>query len=148
MFKPNQRIARLFTSTALAKAALILKDQNRLNGLIQTASDKNSSGKSAIQSVKNDVWTLLSMLKAWISRDYTDVSWKTLILCTGAIVYFVNPADAVPDILPVAGFLDDATVMGFVLASVKKDIDKFRDWAYLSEDNTGNTPTTVISVLN
>jgi len=145
MFKPNQRITRLFTSTVLAKAALILKDKDKLNSLIQNASDKTSSGGNAIKSVKSDVWTLLRMLKAWIGRDYTDVSWKTLILCTGAIVYFVNPADAIPDVLPLAGFLDDATVMGFVLASIKEDIDKFREWA---EDNTDITPPTLISELN
>lgn len=51
---------------------------------------------------------------------------NTLLIGTGAVVYFVNPFDAIPDILPAAGLLDDASVIGFVLASAKNDIEKFR----------------------
>ncbi|MEM7362327.1 MAG: YkvA family protein, partial [Bacteroidota bacterium] len=44
----------------------------------------------------------------------------------GALIYFVNPFDAVPDLIPAAGLLDDATVIGFVIASVKQDIDNYK----------------------
>ena len=53
--------------------------------------------------------------------------WSTVLLGTGAVIYFVNPFDAIPDILPAAGLLDDASVIGFVLASAKNDIEKFRN---------------------
>jgi len=42
---------------------------------------------------------------------------KALIL--GALGYFILPVDMAPDIIPVVGWLDDATVVATVLAIVK-----------------------------
>ena len=38
------------------------------------------------------------------------------------------PVDAIPDFVPVAGFVDDAAVLAWVLVSAKNEIDKFRKW--------------------
>ncbi len=40
----------------------------------------------------------------------------------GAIAYFVLPADAVPDVLPVLGFTDDAAVLATTLKLVASSI--------------------------
>ena len=50
------------------------------------------------------------------------------MLSIAAILYFVNPLDVIPDLLPAFGFLDDAGVLAFVLQSIRKDIDRFLDW--------------------
>ncbi len=67
----------------------------------------------------------------------------TLVLCTGALVYLVNPLDAVPDIVPAVGLLDDATVIGFVLASIKQDIQNFklRNSTLTEQENQQNQQT-------
>lgn len=39
-------------------------------------------------------------------------------LIIGALGYFVWPLDAVPDAIPVLGYMDDAAVMGLVLSQV------------------------------
>ena len=49
-------------------------------------------------------------------------------LAIAAILYFVNPFDVIPDFIPGFGYLDDATVIGFVIASIGSDIRKFRRW--------------------
>ncbi len=38
-----------------------------------------------------------------------------VVLVIGALLYLISPIDAVPDFIPVAGFLDDATIAGLVL---------------------------------
>jgi uncharacterized membrane protein YkvA (DUF1232 family) len=53
----------------------------------------------------------------------------------GAIVYFVNPFDAIPDFIPVIGYLDDAAVIGWVMKTLKDEIERFRAWEV--EKNTG-----------
>lgn len=111
---------------ALTKAGALLNDRRALAGLLASASSKIETGGNGIASVKNDIGTLIELLKAWIRGEYKEVPWNTLLLGTGAVVYFVNPFDAIPDILPAAGLLDDASVIGFVLASAKNDIEKFR----------------------
>ena len=109
-------------------ARSILKDKNKLNTLVDTASVSIDSGVSQINSVKDYFKTLLGMLKASVKGDYSGVSKTTLLLSAGAVVYFINPLDAIPDILPATGLLDDATVIGIVITSVKKDIEEFRLW--------------------
>lgn len=116
-----------YIAEAVTKAGTLLNDRRALIGLIGSASAKIESGGGRIASIKNDAATLVEILKAWISGEYREVPWSTLLLGTGAVIYFVNPFDAIPDILPAAGLLDDASVIGFVLASAKNDIAKFRN---------------------
>lgn len=117
-------------------AGSIVKDRNKLNNLVDTASSSIDSGVSQLNSVKSDLKILLSMLKATASGQYSGVSKTTLLLSAGAVVYFINPMDAIPDILPATGLLDDATVIGIVITSVKKDIEKFKEWQTGSSDTT------------
>ena len=49
-------------------------------------------------------------------------------MITAALIYLVNPNDAVPDYLPGVGYLDDAAVMNFVFVSVKEDVEKYKEW--------------------
>ena len=41
----------------------------------------------------------------------------------GALAYFVLPADAVPDITPLAGYSDDLTVLAVAVATISRFID-------------------------
>ncbi len=111
---------------AAARAGALLGNRKALMDLIGSASAKMDSGGDRIASIKNDLGTVVELLRAWVKGQYREVPWSTLILGTGAVIYFVNPFDAIPDILPAAGLLDDASVIGFVLASAKNDLDKFR----------------------
>ena len=79
------------------------------------------------------------MLKAWVSGDYREVPLTTMALTAGAVIYFVNPFDAVPDIIPAAGLIDDATVIGFVIASIKQDLAKFKSHSIDCSNNFVNS---------
>jgi uncharacterized membrane protein YkvA (DUF1232 family) len=46
----------------------------------------------------------------------------------GAIIYFVNPFDLLPDIAPVIGLTDDFSILVWVYTSVQSEIDKFLAW--------------------
>lgn len=127
-------MARPLLFGALGVAAAALRDENRLKTLVGSAGDKLNSAHAGIKSVGNDARTLRDLVRAWMRREYREVPWPTLLLTAGALVYFVNPLDAIPDILPATGLVDDAGVIGFVLASVKNDIEKFRKW---QSDRTG-----------
>lgn len=126
MFTSTKTILKIFSQTALIRATGILQDSRNVDELVDTASKKINTGKKKIVSIKGDINALLSMLKAWTKGEYKEVPWMTLVLTTGALIYFVNPLDAVPDVIPAFGLLDDATVIGFVLTSAKEDIEKFR----------------------
>jgi uncharacterized membrane protein YkvA (DUF1232 family) len=47
---------------------------------------------------------------------------RTRMILLGAIAYFVLPADAMPDFLPLLGFTDDAAVIAAAIAQVAGSI--------------------------
>jgi len=50
----------------------------------------------------------------------TPASTKAILVA--ALAYFVIPADLIPDVLIGTGFLDDATVLGYALATARKHV--------------------------
>lgn len=62
---------------------------------------------------------LIEMIKAATSGEYPLPAWAIATII-GAIIYVVSPIDAVPDIIPVAGWLED----GAVVAAAVKDLEE------------------------
>ena len=62
---------------------------------------------------------LLAAYYCAFDRD-TPTPVKATLL--GALAYFVLPTDAIPDVLPVFGFTDDAALLGTALALVADHI--------------------------
>ncbi|MCQ2379991.1 MAG: DUF1232 domain-containing protein [Victivallaceae bacterium] len=75
-----------------------------------------------------DVRTLLQLLKDYCNGEYKEVPWKFIVSVAGAFAYLLLPLDAIPDVIPIAGFIDDAAVFGFVLSSFKEELEKYRMW--------------------
>lgn len=52
--------------------------------------------------------------------------WRKL-LALFAVVYLVSPVDAVPDVLPILGWLDDVGVLSAVGFFLVKDVRRFEE---------------------
>ncbi len=81
-----------------------------------------------VQGFFADLGTLFRMIRSRIRGDYPDMPWRALVAAIAAVVYFVNPFDVVPDVIPVIGYLDDAAVIAFVLRMLSGDLLRFREW--------------------
>lgn len=115
-FESAKRMAREFA-----------KDRDKTGHLLDEAMSKAERHQKMLNSIWFDLQALIRMLRAWRRGDYP-MPWQTVVFAIAAIVYFVNPFDFIPDFIPISGFLDDATVIGFVLRSIKRDIDEFLQW--------------------
>jgi uncharacterized membrane protein YkvA (DUF1232 family) len=94
-----------------------------------------------------DVWNYLQalfrLLSAYTRQQYTEIPWQSILLVAGAILYFVMPADLIPDFIPAAGLVDDAAVIAFVVARIRTDLDAFMAWETAqtaSNDAAGTKP--------
>jgi uncharacterized membrane protein YkvA (DUF1232 family) len=67
-------------------------------------------------------------VKAYAQGEYKTIPWKSLLLVVAAILYFINPIDLIPDLLPVLGLTDDFAILYMVYKSVGADIDNFLEW--------------------
>ena len=98
------------------------------------ASHKQAEGYSADRdrSRLGEIWetleALIRLLKAWVRGRYSVVPWRTIVFATAGVLYFVDPLDLIPDPIPVIGYLDDATVLAFVLRFIRKDVERFLAW--------------------
>ena len=71
---------------------------------------------------------LIALVQDWRSGRYRQALYGTVAAAVFALVYVFNPFDIVPDVLPVIGALDDATVIAACLMLVERDLDKYRSW--------------------
>ena len=115
-------------ATARKKAEEFLKDKETAGHLLDEAVEKARRHKSTLENIWEDLQTLIRLGKAWKNGEYKDVPWQTIVFAIAGIIYFVNPFDIVPDFIPGAGFLDDATVIGFVIKSLQHELEKFLAW--------------------
>ena len=112
---------------ATKRAEDILSDGRKANAFANKALGKLES-TPGIGEVVNDLHTLIRMMRAYAKGDYREVPWTTVVGATAAVVYFVSPVDVIPDFVPVAGYIDDVTVVAFVVATIQKDLNAFRGW--------------------
>lgn len=68
------------------------------------------------------------LIKAYALGQYREIPWKTILLIVAAVIYFVNPLDLVPDLIPLTGLTDDFAVLLWVYNAVSNEIDKFLRW--------------------
>ena len=83
--------------------------------------------ESATEEVESKLWVKLEQVGAKISfaqdllalyRYLIDgrVSWHRKAIVAGALIYFIVPIDAIPDLAPLFGYMDD---LGVITATLK-----------------------------
>jgi uncharacterized membrane protein YkvA (DUF1232 family) len=118
------------------------KSKELLDKAIKKANSKEAH-KGPLADVWNNLKALFRMFQAYTRREYTKVPWGSIVLTVVAIIYFVSPIDLIFDWIPVAGFVDDAAVIAFVIKQIKNDLD-----AYLRWESLKITPANVIDLDN
>jgi uncharacterized membrane protein YkvA (DUF1232 family) len=120
-----------FFVAALRKAAMLAGKKTRMLLLISRLGSKlkgvNWKNVSA-EGVKQKFSILGRLVKAYALGEYREIPWKTLLIVIAAILYFINPIDLIPDLIPVAGLTDDVGILIWVYNSLSAEIDKFLVW--------------------
>jgi uncharacterized membrane protein YkvA (DUF1232 family) len=104
------------------------KDRKRVRQLIEEVIARAYKHRGQLHKIWDDLMSVTRMLKAWARGDYKSLSQKTVLIAIAAAIYFLNPFDLAPDFIPGVGYLDDATVIAFVLNSIRSDLGKFLEW--------------------
>ena len=75
-----------------------------------------------------DFKLLFSMIKDYAKGNYKTVPWHIISAIGAALLYVLIPIDAIPDFIPVAGLLDDVSVLTFCLKLAGTEIEKYKTW--------------------
>lgn len=109
-------------------AARLADDPEAAGRKADDAARKAEKNRGALAKVWHDLQTMIRLVRAWKSGEYPDVPTRTILMVLGALAYFISPIDAIPDFLFPLGYTDDVAVIGLVVASVAKDIERFQEW--------------------
>lgn len=72
---------------------------------------------------------MLSMVKDYWNGSYREVPYWAISAVALALLYVLNPADVLPDMLIGVGYLDDATVVAFCVKLVQREIERYQEWS-------------------
>lgn len=121
----------IFFDRAFESAASVAGKRSRLLRLVAQAFRKAGNiswtGTNAA-AARSGMYAFVRLCKAYAVGDYRDVSLKTMLLVVAAVLYFVNPLDLMPDVIPLTGFADDFAILLWVYGNIRQEIEKFLEW--------------------
>lgn len=83
--------------------------------------------KDNLSKVKDELTLLYKFVGDVCGGKYRNYDVSSVFLILAALIYLVSPADIVPDFIPLAGLIDDASIVAWVFNEVKEELDKYRD---------------------
>lgn len=128
--EPNKKEQRYFNKFK-EKAKHIVNDHDELRNVLDKLNAKleATEGDDTLKDKMINYLKLIGrMLSNTISGAYTDVPWQTLVMILAGLLYFIAPLDALPDFIPVAGLLDDATILVWLGRCFREDLDQYKNW--------------------
>lgn len=82
-----------------------------------------------IGDVVEDLITMTELLSDCLRGIYENLPKATVFALVAALFYAFSPIDLILDIIPFAGYLDDAAVIGLILElGLARDLMQYRDW--------------------
>lgn len=121
----------IFFEQAINAASSVAGRRQRLLRLVTQAFRKahrvDWQGANAA-AAKSGMFAFFRLCKAYATGEYREVPFRTVMLVVAALLYFVNPLDLMPDIVPLTGFADDFAILLWVYGSVRQEIEKFLAW--------------------
>ena len=123
----NMEQARELLDKGTEEAQEIITNPSKVDEILVQLEEKLKT-VPAIGSTLADLPLMIAMVKAWIKKEYTEVSPKVIACLVGAILYLIKKKDLISDSLPVIGIVDDLAVMGLALKLSEPELKAFAEW--------------------
>jgi len=101
--------------------------------------NKKFSSRGPLRRFIEDGKVLTALVRDWRAGKYRQALYGTIAAVVFGLIYVFNPLDLVPDVLPILGAVDDATVIGALLLLVERDLKKYRSWKETQLMSEGDT---------
>ena len=112
-----------------ASARQVTEDD--LRGLVRRLRDLGASLARVprrLGRLVRQVKLLRDMILDYRRGTYRRLPLATIAMAAAALIYFLNPLDLVPDMLPGVGFIDDALVLSMAVKALRKDLRAYAEW--------------------
>lgn len=109
------------------KAKAFIDDDEKTERMLQKF-EKKLKLIPRIGNRASDVAVMVSMIRAYVKKQYTEVPKTSILLAIATVIYVLNPFDILPEVLPLIGYVDDAAALGMLLQSLHMDLKKYKEW--------------------
>lgn len=117
-----------YFNIAKNRAKYIFRDKQKLIQLLLGVARKISTNNVEFKSIRTKLKVILRMVRAYAVGKYKLIPWKSIILLTAVLIYFLMPLDLMPDFIPVTGYIDDFSLLLWVYNHLQDDINTFVWW--------------------
>jgi uncharacterized membrane protein YkvA (DUF1232 family) len=111
------------------------------NEYINDDAIKNKINKAypALKTALKNVRVLYALFKDAAKGNYK-LHPSSVAMIGGGLLYFILPADLIPDFIPVIGYLDDLALLTTIMNSLKKEISEYRTWQNNAHQSHSDDP--------
>ena len=110
-----------------AQAEELLKNPPKLEALLQQLEEKIKEVPVAGDALSR-VPLMVSMIRSYITREYTVVSPKVIVTLVAAVIYLLKGKDLIPDNIPVVGYVDDLAVFAAAFLIDEQELSAYSKW--------------------
>ena len=123
----NMEQARELLDKGVEEAEEVIQNPSKVDEILLQLEEKLKE-VPAIGSTLADLPLMISMVKAWIKKEYTEVSPKVIACLVGAVIYMLKKKDLINDAIPVIGIVDDIAVLGLALKLSEPELKAYAAW--------------------
>ncbi len=109
------------------QAEELIKDPGKLEELLQKFEAKMKEVPVAGEALSK-VPLMVSMIRSYITKEYTAVSPKVIVTLVAAVIYLLTGKDLIPDKVPVVGYADDLAVFAAAFLIDEPELKAYSQW--------------------
>lgn len=120
--------AKEIIESGVAEAQEILSDPAKIDELLENIKAQAANLPETVTGALSDIPLLVSMVKSYVTQEYTEVSPKVVATVVAALLYLVKGKDIIPDNVPLLGLADDLAVVTAAMVINKPELEAFAAW--------------------
>ena len=133
--------AKKIIEDGIAQAQELMNNPEKIDALLADIDQKIMGMPDTIKSGLTSIPTMASMIKAYVTQEYPEVSPKVVASMVAAFLYLVKGKDLLPDGIPVLGYADDLAVIALAVKLNEPELEAFKVW---QDAQPTNLPATEI----
>ncbi|MBR2846186.1 MAG: DUF1232 domain-containing protein [Solobacterium sp.] len=124
--------AKAVIDNGIDQAQELIQDPAKIDGLLDDLQTRLKEVPTVGTTLSN-VPLMISMVKSYITKEYTAVSPRVIAAIVSSFLYFVKRKDLIPDNIPLIGHLDDIGVAMVALKMVEPELSAYAQWRQTRE---------------
>lgn len=120
--------AKQLIDDGLEEARSFLSDPEKIDGLLDSLKAQMAELPETVTGALSNVPLMASMVKSYVTKEYTEVSPKVVASLVAAFLYLVKRRDLISDNTPLLGLADDLAVVTIALKINEPELEAFKNW--------------------